>query len=142
MLSLRISRNAAFSQILNLFWKFIFSSFFPQKKLALLKKAPQVRKSEEVQKIIRKKVIATVIITTDIIMDTIIRRVTRKIVNGIVNVIEMVIAIVKGVKAKVTSPIKKDQVCFFSHTLHWKCRSGKWNELSFLWFSNLLGSYL
>merc|ERR1712141_753176 len=85
-------------------------------KLALLKKV-QVQKSEEVQKT-RKRVIDTVIITIDIIMvmDTITRRVTRKIVNGMVNangiamVIVNEIVIAKGVKAKVTSPIRKDQI--------------------------------
>merc|ERR1712141_398360 len=73
------------------------------KKLPLLKKV-QVRKNEEVQRIIMKRVIATVIITIDItmVMDTITRRVTRKIV------IVIVIAIAKNVKTKVKNPIKKD----------------------------------
>merc|ERR1712141_356801 len=71
------------------------------KKLPLLRKL-QVRKNEEVQRIIMKRVIATVIITIDItmVMDTITRRVTRKIV--------IVIAIAKNIKTKVKNPIKKD----------------------------------
>ena len=108
--------------ISRVFWPGIFktfffeNSFFPfQIKLALLKKV-QVRKSEEVQKT-TKRVIDTVIITIDIIMvmDTITRRVTRKIVNGIAMV--TVNEIAKGVKAKVTRLIRKDQVMFFTYSI-------------------------